>query len=159
MSISLKTIIGLLIFILVVHVIATINHWYWTYQWFDIPMHFLGGALVAMVFLYLNPNFKIQNQKFTKLPNYLITIIITLSFVSLIGVLWELFEFLLDVFVVKTGYLSFPKAVPNTIMNTYDIYRDTLGDLFFDLLGGFAMAAIFQFRKSKDRFPRDNKPE
>lgn len=123
---SLKFIISLLIFILGVHVVATVNYWYWTYQWFDIPMHFLGGFWVAAAFLYLNPKSEIQNFKFFQLPDYLISFIAALSFVALIGVFWEFFEFFCDVFISPKGYYFQVGAV------------DTLADLFFDLFGGAA---------------------
>ena len=147
---SSKLIIGLLIFILVVHVLATINHWYWTYRWFDMPMHFLGGFWVAIVFLSLDSKFKILNSKF------LVNVILILGFAALVGVLWEFFEFLLDAFLSKDGYSGSFQVLRYGVK---DLYTDTLSDLFFDLLGGLTMAAIFQFRKSKNRFPKDNKPD
>ena len=60
---SLKFIIGLLLFIFIIHFLALANHWYWTYSWLDIPMHFFGGFWVAMVYLYLiNPKLSITNN-------------------------------------------------------------------------------------------------
>lgn len=143
--ISLKFIFGLLIFILLLHIIATINSWYWTFTWFDMPMHFLGGFWLAMVFMWLNPNFQIQNPKFIKLPNYLITGIITLGFVILVGVFWEFFEFLCDVFLFGASY--FQKGA-----------IDTIKDLFFDLLGGLIFLVIYKyFLKSNDAKSQQNK--
>ncbi len=78
------------------------------------------------------------------------TIIGCLAFVALIGVLWEFFEFLLNLFVLKTGYLAFLKIPQGAAMNVYDIYKDTLGDLFFGLVGGLGAASIFLLRKKKD---------
>ncbi len=131
---SLKFIIGLLIFILAIHVIATVNYWYWTVSWFDIPMHFLGGFWVATAFITLNSKFGV------KLPNYLITLIAILSFVAFIGVLWEFAEFLFDVFISSGGYA---KIVQQDV-------ADTLGDLLLDLLGGLTVATIFLIGKRKE---------
>jgi len=112
------------------------------------PMHFLGGFWLAMVFLYFNPDFKIdppgilrkQNPKFIKLPNYLIVGIMTLGFVILIGVLWEFFEFGYDVLISSKGYFA---AAQQGV-------ADTMSDLFFDLLGGLAFLIICKFYINKE---------
>ncbi len=162
---SLKSILFLLFLILIVHIVATANYWYWTFRWFDIPMHFLGGFWVAMVYFWLKAritrgsNTDVADQhtdpralrdSSNKISAISATIIGCLAFVALIGVLWEFFEFLLALFVLKTGYLTFLKIPQGAAMNTYDIYKDTLKDLFFDLVGGLGTASIFQLRKNKD---------
>jgi len=137
---SLKFILGFLIFILLVHTLATVKFWYWTIWWFDIPMHFLGGVWVALAFITLNSKLRIKNSEFAvKLPNYLITILITLSFVALIGVLWEFAEFLFDFFISLEGHA---KIVQQDV-------ADTLGELFFDLLGGLTAAIAFIIGRRK----------
>lgn len=138
--VSSKLIIGLLTFILVVHILASIYHWYWVYPWFDMPMHFLGGFWLAMLFFYFKPSFEFQNPKFNKLPNCLITVIIVLGFVALVGVLWEFFEFLCDAFIAANGYMEASQLGVG----------DTIGDLFFDLLGGLTLILTLKiFGKSK----------
>lgn len=137
---SLKFVFILLIFILAVHVIATANYWYWTIPWIDIPMHFFGGFWVATAFITLNSKFGV------KLPNYLITLIAILSFVALIGVLWEFAEFLFDVFISSGGYA---KVIQQDV-------ADTLGDLFMDLLGGLTVATIFLIGKRKENSAESN---
>lgn len=133
---TLKFIIGLLIFILSVHIFATIYYWYWIYPWLDMLMHFLGGFWVAAAFITLNSKFKIKNLEFiAELPNCLITILITISFVALIGVFWEFYEFLYDIFISSRGYSGFLQLSA----------ADTIGDLFFDLLGGLAFFVIYKF--------------
>ncbi len=97
--VSLKLIIGLLIFILSIHILATIYHWYWTVGWFDMPMHFLGGFWVAMAYFWLRNQFKevrppeIDRQYFGGWTSLILIIVSCLSFVALIGVLWEFSEF------------------------------------------------------------------
>ncbi|MDP3015044.1 MAG: hypothetical protein Q8N28_01380 [bacterium] len=165
---SLKFIIGLLILILSFHILTTINHWYWTYPWLDIPMHFLGGFWVAMVFLYfwrsahisigagrlstpavdtaLRSRFADSNfvgdqarrtsescrTKHGKIANSFILLILVLSFVALIGVFWEFYEFLYDVLISSRGYSGFARLGA----------ADMIGDLFFDLLGGLTFLII-----------------
>ncbi len=137
--ISLKFIIGLLVFILFLHILALINYWYWVYLWFDMPMHFLGGFWVAMAAsaLIFNLQFPISkesiNQKFSRLT------VVILSFVALIGVFWEFFEFFYDVLISSRGYSEFLQLGA----------ADTLSDLFFDLLGGLTFLIIYRFFNKK----------
>lgn len=131
--ISSKLLIAFLTFILVFHAIATINYWYWQYLWLDMPMHFLGGFWVAMAFVYLisNYQFPILNESF--LPKAPLFIII-LSFVAFIGVFWEFYEFLNDIFLSSRNYSQiFQQGA-----------ADTIGDLFFDLFGGTVFLLIYR---------------
>jgi len=135
--VSPKFILGFLIFILFIHILAIINSWYWIFTWLDMPMHFLGGFWLAMVFLWI---LRKQNPKFIKLSNYLIVGIMTLGFVILIGVLWEFFEFGYDVLISSKGYFA---AAQQGV-------ADTMSDLFFDLLGGLAFLIICKFYINKE---------
>ncbi|MBI2514787.1 hypothetical protein HYV91_01175 [Candidatus Wolfebacteria bacterium] len=135
--VSSKFVIGLLLLIFFVHLFATINFWYWTFRWFDIPMHFLGGFWVAMVFFWLiYPRFQITNYQ---LP---ITIILLLAFVALVGVLWEFFEFIFDLLFSRAGYTGISRILGYGVK---DLYIDTLKDLFMDLLGGLGFFFIQRF--------------
>jgi hypothetical protein len=123
--------IALFIVIFIAHFGAVLNSWYWTFPWYDMPMHFLGGFWVAVVFAYLNLKFGFGIFKEKK---FLLNLILIISFVALIGVFWEFFEFFSDFF-----------------QNSMDISKmaqlgtaDTMGDLFFDLLGGTVFAIIAQ---------------
>jgi hypothetical protein len=137
--VSPKLIIGLLIFILSIHILATIYYWYWTVGWLDMPMHFLGGFWVAMAATALISNFQfpISNEIFKQ--KKLSFFIVILSFVALIGVLWEFFEFGYDVLISSKEYLA---AVQQGV-------GDTMSDLFFDLLGGLVFLVIYKFQLSK----------
>lgn len=122
---SLKFIIRLLTFIAVIHFLALYNYWYWTYQWLDMPMHFLGGFWTALFFFWLAK--KYFPQIFQSL-NLLIILIFALSFVALVGVLLEFVEFFYNI--QQSGV------------------ADTLADLFFDLLGGLAFIFLTFIKKS-----------
>lgn len=128
--ISLKQVFGFLVFVLTLHFLGTIYHWYWTYPWFDIPMHFWGGFWVGLVYFWLNPQIEILNSWLSKLPKYLVDLLFILAFTALVGVFWEFFEFGLDFF---TG----------DIMRFQGTSKDTMGDLFFDLVGGATAFAVF----------------
>jgi uncharacterized membrane protein YjdF len=135
--VSLKFIFSFLIFILSIHTLATIKSWYWTIWWFDIPMHFLGGIGAALTFIWLwrkyFPDFSPSGSE------NLFALLLTLSFVALIGVLWEFAEFLFDFFISAGGYA---KVVQQGAV-------DTFTDLFFDLLGGLTAAIIFLIGRRK----------
>ena len=134
-----KSVLIFLVVILLFHFIATFNYWYWAYLWLDMPMHFLGGFWVAMAFVYLISKYQFPvSNEFLK-QNFLSFIIITLSFVALIGVLWEFYEFLSDVFLSSKEYAQiFQQGA-----------ADTMGDLFFDLLGGTFFSLAFKLFSRK----------
>ncbi len=136
--ISSKYILGLLTLILVIHIFASIYYWYWTYPWLDMPMHFLGGFWLAMVYFWRSQ--KLQTSTDSKHESALLIIIGCLGFVALIGVLWEFFEFFCDIFIASKGYIAVSQQGVG----------DTMGDLFFDLLGGLALILTLKiFGKSK----------
>ena len=138
--ITLKFIFTSLFIFITFHFLALYNFWYWKFYWLDMPMHFLGGFLIAMFFIWLNLRFKILNDfSINQLSNYVITILITLSFVSLIGVLWEFQEFLYDIFISsKTSNIILQLSA-----------ADTIKDLFFDFLGGFIFLLFYFIKKAR----------
>lgn len=140
--VSLKHIISLLVFILFVHFFATIYSWYWTYFWLDMPMHFLGGFWVAMIYFWLCNQFQeVREEVEPRRIKTVIAIISCLSFVALIGVFWEFFEFLYDILISSRGYSGFLQLGA----------ADMIGDLFFDFLGGSAFLIIYiLYRSSRD---------
>lgn len=128
MAISLKAVLIVLVFIAAVHAIATLKFLYWTTWWLDIPMHFVGGAWLAMLYVYAGSRLKTQDLKTWY------DLILGLGFIALVGVLWEFSEFLLGNFM---------------IIDQLGDYRDTLGDLFFDLLGGSIILAFVKQLRSR----------
>ncbi len=142
MLISSKLILGLIVFILLLHILATINSWYWSIPWIDMPMHFLGGFLVAMVFIWLSQKYFSQflsNFLLSGNKNLFALIIITLGFVALIGVFWEFSEFLCDIFISTKGYAWIAQQG----------VADTMSDLFFDFVGGLVFIFIFKIFKNR----------
>lgn len=117
-----KILAALLLLMGVTHVVALWNSWYFTYPWIDIPLHFAGGAFAAVLFFWL------FGAKINALP-YMAQLVLALSFTALIGVLWEFFEFLFDVFVSSKGYAYVAQISA----------ADTISDLFVDLVGGLSV--------------------
>lgn len=137
--VSLKSVLIFLIVILLFHIIATLNSWYWTYLWLDVPMHFLGGFWVAMasVILIFNYHFPVSKEAVNQI--FFTFLIVILSLVALVGIFWEFYEFLNDMFLSSRNYAQiFQQGA-----------ADTIGDLFFDLLGGTMFILIFKFFSQK----------
>ncbi|KKQ22339.1 hypothetical protein A2999_02125 [Candidatus Wolfebacteria bacterium RIFCSPLOWO2_01_FULL_38_11] len=127
-----KTFLTFLIIFLLFHVLATVYYWYWKFTWLDIPMHFLGGFLTAMLFAYfIYPKLQIINHK------TLIAFILFISFSALIGIFWEFYEFFYDIFISSRGFSG---------VMQYGA-ADTIADLLMDLSGAFVFSAIFMLSK------------
>jgi len=105
----------LLIVIGVLHQIAMLYSLYWTLSWFDILLHFLGGAWVALIFIWFQRMGKMSTSRLFNTP-LRAAIVGTL----LIGALWEIFEYITGQTFAIEGYTL------DTIM---DFIMDTTGAL------------------------------
>lgn len=126
----------LIVFIFIIHSIALYFSLYWRIRWFDNVPHFLGGfwlGAAALWFIYLSGKIKSENLSF-----YFV-LLFAVSFASLIGVVWELYEVLTDFFIAN----GFPANIDQLGL------RDTMTDLFFDLLGALSAGLIFIKKLSK----------
>src|SRR3989338_6886137 len=88
-------------------------------KWIDMPMHFLGGASIAMAGMSFLAFLKARGFV-NELP-FLIRTFFLISFVGLAAVSWELWEFSLDRIFGGSVQVDLP---------------DTMADIFFGLLGG-----------------------
>lgn len=104
----------LLFFIGVLNLFATYLYFYWTSSWFDLLMHFLGGFWVAMVAVSL---WAVFNKNKTTYPK-IFTIVL---WVTMVGVLWEVFELWIGATELSDGI---------------NFITDTLSDILMDILGG-----------------------
>lgn len=87
---------------------------YWRYLWLDIPMHALGGIVVALGFLTLFSH--------TLDRPYKEGLLLTVAVVLTVGTLWEVFEYIVDMrFLGETSHIG-----------------DTLLDIMMDAAGGAA---------------------
>ncbi len=98
---------------------------YWSLDWFDIVMHFLGGVSVAMIFVYAYYSTSIGLKKHL--------IAKTFVFVMLIGIAWEYFEY----------YFK----IANPTKGNY--VEDTTLDLIFDALGALLVGVISNLKLNK----------
>lgn len=111
--------------ILAIHWHADTNALYFEYKWLDIPMHLLGGFVVALLGVSL---YSLYPKKIDKAYFW----VLILLFVLTIGSFWEIFELSMSVmYHVQT-------------MNLTNII-DTTSDLINDIIGG--MAALYLTHK------------
>lgn len=99
------------------HIVALRLFLYWTTDWFDIPMHFLGGFLIGLILIF---------------------IFHTSGIIAVPVQSWRQFGWLIiaGVFVVGLGWEVWELLVGFTDVIT-DV-ADTLLDIVMDLLGGGA---------------------
>ena len=123
----LKFLVYLMLLIFIANSLALKFYWYFSIWYFDMLMHFLGGLWEGLFFIWF---FSIVDFPFLKLSPSVVDfklIYKTVSFVLLIGILWEFFEFFTN------NYIGHD---PFNIL-------DTISDIFFDLAGG--TFSIFYF--------------
>ena len=113
---TIRTLIGLLILagvVFVLHTRGMEQHLYWYFWWYDIMMHFLCGFCVGGVFAWITFRAKPDVSR----RNLIIVILVA---IAIIGVGWEIFEYLTD------QYVGQANIVVDTIK---DLINDTLGAL------------------------------
>ncbi len=117
------------IMLMVVQQIFLTTH---VYEWYlpqlDIPMHIIGGASVAWA-VWALMNYARSVKKLPKLP-FWFSVFIAVGAAALVGVLWEHYEFLHDVYLHTDEQLAqFGTS-------------DTMKDLADDLIGGFLLSVL-----------------
>lgn len=116
-----------LLAIAVVDAFANEYSLYWTVRWFDMPMHFAGGAWVSGVTLWRK--FFYHRVASDTTPSFWNLLQWALLGALVIGLGWEVYESIVSLFTV--GHIN-------------DIL-DTVSDLAFDLLGGLVVACTALF--------------
>ena len=86
----------LIIFIFILNLIANKFYWYSSIWYFDMIMHFVGGFWLGLSFLWLFP---IKEITFKKIVEIILGIL-------LIGILWEVYEIVVNEFLKITGKIS-----------------------------------------------------
>lgn len=139
--IRFRTAVYAIIAVLVVHAVAIGMDWYHAVKWFDIPMHFLGGYVIALLALatwgWIRARVDIRQKSSPRAAHarLLLEGIFVLGFVMMIGVGWEWYEFIFDQFatvmVEKIGVAQM--GLP-----------DTMDDLLNDTLGGMTAWAFWR---------------
>ncbi|MFA5945446.1 MAG: hypothetical protein WC802_00850 [Patescibacteria group bacterium] len=113
---------------------------YGVWPYFDIPMHFLGGASIAVMGLVAwDMGLGYGKRSLSSIP-FLVKTVAVIGFVAIVGIVWEWYEFIHD-FARAFTQVVFTPAQPSI--------GDTMKDLFFDLFGAMAAFACsyITFRK------------
>ena len=113
MKIGLTLFFASFLTLAIVHNLALTFFLYWKYEWFDIFMHFLGGATVAFGVSAL---FILKVSYFRTFPKLLPVLLLVL----IISIAWEIFEIVGDIVVMDETFLP-----------------DTILDLIMDMFGGW----------------------
>ena len=117
----LKHLVFMMFFIFLANFLILKFYWYSLIWYLDIVMHFLGGFWVGLFFLYVF--FRKEQPSFTS------GLFFKLLFITLlVGLLWELYEFLLNIIAITPFNLN-----------------DTISDIFSSLLG--STVSVFYFLK------------
>jgi hypothetical protein len=122
---SSQFLVTLLILVLAVQAVGITENWFLSFTWLDNILHFAGGLWVGIFFFYFFPKETLAKTIRSGSSRYLIALL-ALSFVALIGVGWEFFEFSLDRIFTILGAAA---------LNQPSL-QDTMSDLLLDLLGG-----------------------
>ncbi|MBX4209197.1 hypothetical protein KW799_00655 [Candidatus Parcubacteria bacterium] len=104
---------------------------------YDALTHFVGGVALAIGLAWIirrYPRLHIFHREFLK------NVFVILAVAALIGVLWELLEYGFDY--VRIVFFHMNLASPNQMAQAGN--SDTMGDLFFGLLGSFIAAAAMK---------------
>ena len=120
-----KHTLGLLFVIGVLEIISTIFYLHWTLWWFDVILHFLGGAWAAMTILLIWHN----GSSLLK-PSRLKIVWIGVIGAFIIGFMWEIYELLIGATAFGDGIFY---------------WRDTYSDLIMDVCGGF-FASLYSYK-------------
>jgi hypothetical protein len=123
-----KTLAYLIFAIFILNFLASKFYWYSSIWWFDMPMHFLGGFWLGLVYIWF---FSRKDILFS--PSFAFFGKIILG-VLLVGIAWEIFEFYF---------------INQVAQNSFDLL-DTLSDLFFDLSGGLC-AILYIWKKQPEK--------
>ena len=122
--------LGLVTVIFVVNSLADVYFWYWEHRWLDIPMHFLGGFFVGNMALY---GYYVSGYITPFHRGLFPALFISIATVALVAILWETFEFILDVLTEKPEHLRFQTDV-----------ADTMADFVFGMIGGLASVIFYR---------------
>jgi hypothetical protein len=121
--------IGAGIFLLIIHSFIIATRFYRTFPFIDIGMHFLGGFLVSMFFYVRYRSLFFSSDGIGSRGFFALFL---LGGVALVGVGWEIFEWIVDSYIIS-GFMG-------------DL-DDTMFDFIMDISGGFVVVLWVLFRR------------
>ncbi len=109
--------LGIAVFVVALHGMASAFGWYWIFRWFDIPMHILGGVFAGYLGM-IGYVFATRNRR----PPAWVSVLSALA----VGIAWEILEH-------QYGLAGLDP-----------VHRfDTLKDLVDDMMGGVIALLIW----------------
>jgi uncharacterized membrane protein len=123
-----KEILGVGVLVSILHYTALKLFLYWSTDWYDILMHFLGGFLIGLIVVSLIQ--RIENRDQGTENKILLFTAVILSVLS-VGLVWELWEI----------FIGFTDVLKDR--------ADTILDLIMDLIGATASIFYYYFKHSK----------
>lgn len=135
--ISFRTAIAAIFAVLVVHGFGVTFDLYDRMSWLDIPMHFFGGYVIALLglalFGWILDRLDIKPKRLVSgkyegfaVARFLLEAVFIIGFVMIVGVAWEWYEFVFDQL-----RLAFSLHIAQAQMGL----ADTMDDLVNDTLG------------------------
>lgn len=140
-NLSEKLKISLIIFIAGAEIFGTVLEFYHKFFWWDTMLHFASGIIFYLVGETV---IKQLNEKTTK-ANISIIIIIAFSILFALssGVVWEIFEFIIDISLGQNMQIT-------EDLHGRDAVMDTMIDLISLTLGTTIIGLLDIYRKKKD---------
>ena len=130
--------VGTILLVGVLHLPAVVNDWYFYFWWYDVMMHAFGG--LAIGFLAMTLWAELESRSAVTWKAFFLQLGFVLGFVALVGIGWEWAE-------------AFADAVILPALGMTDAQlglTDTMLDLYFDLLGGFAGWLLLNVQAQKE---------
>lgn len=121
----------LVLFIWLVNTCANYFYWYSAMWWFDIPMHIMGGMFLGLLAgaLFFNKICVLSKKE---------SLVTILLFVLIVGLGWEVFEYIVQAFIKDAPLASIPDSIKDMVM-------DLLGGVFTSF---FVLRAIKRYNKA-----------
>ena len=109
----------------ILNMIAIKFYLYWTTNYFDILMHFLGGLWVTLTVLWLW-----SLKKGFVIPSKQKVLKVSIIFTLIVGVMWEIYELYIGVTLLSDGI---------------NYWTDTSSDLMMDFVGA-VFGSLYGYR-------------
>lgn len=139
---KLVTIFALPVLLFCLQVALVLLGFYEWYPWLDIPMHVLGGILIANSFSMAITYFR--EKGFISDLNVLTRSVFLFTLTATAAVIWEFGEFTLDFFFRTRAQIGL---------------EDTMLDMFLGLVGGTALILFLARNDIKDYIKKARTPQ
>lgn len=128
--------IGITLFMFATLILGEIGGFYTTFAWWDLALHAIASAGLALIgFIVLVVSFR---QSMLRI-HALLSSVLAVSFALALGVMWEVYEFFIDVV-----------FLPDPLMQSSN--TDTMTDLVISIVGAVAVAVgAYRYLRWRER--------